>query len=205
MAEAAGPSSLDLLDSPAQVVEALHAGRPEVIEEILLSCSPRIRKWLYRRLGPDAALDDVTQEALTELARALPSFEGRSSVTTFAYRITARAAARHLRRKRTQREHLGEPNRYEESLDAWSTGRDPERAAIEHQALRAVLGCLERLPARRREAFILCALEGETPKDAARLLGTSENAVRSRLMHARRELERRLRGRDLESILRGPP
>jgi DNA-directed RNA polymerase specialized sigma24 family protein len=50
-------------------------------------------------------------------------------------------------------------------------------------------------PARCSEACILCELEGASPEQAAELIGTTPNAVRSRLMRARRELERRLHAR----------
>lgn len=166
----------------------LRAGHPAVIEEVLLELAPRVRGWCFRRVRSAAALDDAVQEALIELARALPRFEGHS-LTAFAYRVCTRAIYRHNRK-------LGAaPRAAELAADHAAEHADPERASIERQALRSILACLERLPERRREAFILCELEGETPEQAARMLGTTPGAVRSRVMHARRELERRLRAR----------
>lgn len=174
--------------SDARVL-GLRAGHPAVIEEVLLELVPRVRGWCFRRVSSEAALDDVMQEVLIELARALPSFEGQSSLTTFAYRVCTRVVWRQNKKLRAA------PAASE--LDADHAGElvDPERASIERQTLRAILGCLERLPERRREAFILCELEGESPEQAARMLGTTAGAVRSRIMHARHELERRLRAR----------
>jgi RNA polymerase sigma-70 factor (ECF subfamily) len=179
----------------------LRAGHPAVIEEVLLELSPRIRGWCYRRVGPDAALDDVVQEVLIELSLALPRFEGQSSLVTYAYRICARAVTREQKRNRRVRASAT-PVHGEAEL-ATPEGQDPERASIEREALRAVLACLSRLPERRREAFVLCGLEGETPEQAARMLGTTPNAVRSRLMHTRRELERRLSGHAGIKLVRG--
>jgi RNA polymerase sigma-70 factor (ECF subfamily) len=188
---------------PAVVLDArllgLRAGHPAIIEEVLTELMPRVRGWCYRRVGPDAALDDIVQEALIELARALPSFEGQSSLSTFAYRVCCRAVWRQNKKRR------GLPLTSELQADFASSMHDPERATIERQALSAVLGCLARLPVRRREAFILCELEGESAEHAARMLSTTPNAVRSRVMHARRELERRLRGHELLRALRGEP
>lgn len=185
--------------APDARAAALRAGHPAVIEEVLLELAPRIRGWCHRRVGP-AALDDVVQEVLIEVARALPRFDGRSSLSTYAYRICARVASRQAQKVQSA-PPLAE---LAAQLDAPPL-YDPERASIERQALAVVLGCLNRLPARRREAFILCELEGETPEQAARMLGTTPNAVRSRLMHARQELERRLRGHRLGSSSRGEP
>jgi RNA polymerase sigma-70 factor (ECF subfamily) len=177
----------------------LRAGHPAVIEEVLIELSPRIRSWCYRRVGPAAALDDVVQEVLLELALALPRFEGHSSLVTYAYRICARVVARQI--KRSQRQ----PLRADAHPEPSSPQADPERNSIDRQALGALLSCLSRLPERRREAFLLCELEGETPEQAARMLGTTPNAVRSRVMHARRELERRMRGHDIVKLMRGTP
>jgi RNA polymerase sigma factor (sigma-70 family) len=183
-------------------LRALRAGEAHAIEAVLHELLPAVRRWVHYRVGPDPALDDIAQEALTEIARALPSFEGHGSLNGFAYRICARVTVRQLRRKRSR---VDLPARETLADDGASDTLDPERCAIEREALRAVLACLQRLPARRREAFILCELEGETPQSAAELLGTTPAAVRSRLMHTRRELERRLRGHDLLDRLRGRP
>jgi RNA polymerase sigma-70 factor (ECF subfamily) len=183
-------------------VASLRSGDAVVLEAVLAELLPQVRRWVYRRLGPDMALDDVAQEALTEIARALPSFEGHCSLAAYAYRICARVVTRHLRRRLWRRDALAAAP-VDVTPDA--EARDPERAAIEREALRAVLACLSRLPAKRREAFILCQLEGYGPQQAAELLGTTPNAVRSLVMHARRELERRLRGHDVLARFRGAP
>jgi RNA polymerase sigma-70 factor (ECF subfamily) len=175
-------------------LEALRAGHAAAIEEALAELSPKVRGWVYRRIGPDAGADDVAQEALTEIARALPSFEGHSSLVTYAYRICSRVIGHQLRRKRARGETPA-GSAIEDSPSGSDSGCDPERTAIARQALRRVLNCLERMPSRCREAFILCELEGASPQQAAELIGTTPNAVRSRLMRARRELERRLHAR----------
>jgi len=175
-------------------VASLREGDAAVTESVLAELLPQVRRWTYRRLGPDMALDDVAQEALTEIARALPRFEGECSLAAYAYRICTRVIARHLRRRLWRREALASAPL---ACDPDSDGRDPERTAIEREALRAVLACLVRLPEKRREAFILCQLEGATPEQAAELLGTTPGAVRSLLMHTRRELARRLRAHEL--------
>jgi RNA polymerase sigma-70 factor (ECF subfamily) len=186
---------------PADMQDArvlgLRAGHPAVIEDVLLELSPRIRGWCYCRVGPRAALDDIVQEVLIELAGALPRFDGQSSLSTYAYRICTRVVWRQMKKVR------GAESLSWVAVESQDAMRDPERASIERQALDTILACLDRLPERRREAFILCELEGESPEQAARMLGTTPNAVRSRLMHARHELQRRLSCHDVANVLRG--
>jgi RNA polymerase sigma-70 factor (ECF subfamily) len=48
------------------------------------------------------------------------------------------------------------------------------------------------MPERRRVAFVLCAIEGLSPRDAAQLEGVTRLTMRARLHSARREVERRM-------------
>src|SRR5262245_46421980 len=64
--------------------------------------------------------------------------------------------------------------------------------------LRAMLDEeVQRLPARCREPFALCYLEGKTNAEAAQLLGCPKGTVQSRLMHARALLRTALARRGL--------
>src|SRR5699024_8406508 len=48
----------------------------------------------------EAAIDDVTQDALISIASAISGFAGRSKFTTWAHRIVRNRVADHLRRQR---------------------------------------------------------------------------------------------------------
>jgi RNA polymerase sigma factor (sigma-70 family) len=135
-------------------------------------------------LGSSADLDDATQEALAEIAGFLPRFEGRSKLETAAYRITVRVAYR----------YFGPPK--ETSLEVVPELVDPEcmeSHLMAREALVRLHRCLGRLPARRRVAFVLCAIEGMTPTEASRVAGTTALAMRCRLVYARREVARMLK------------
>lgn len=62
---------------------------------------------------------------------------------------------------------------------------------------------IERLPAKYRDAFVLCALGGNSRSDVARNLGILEGTLSSRLAHARKLLQNRLarRGVSLAAVL----
>jgi RNA polymerase sigma-70 factor (ECF subfamily) len=156
------------------------------VERALVELLPRVRRWLCRLLGPGAELDDATQDTLTELAKAFRQFEGRASLSTLAYRVTIRTAYRHMGRRARRREASLEL--VPDPIDAV----DPESRAIHRQTLRSLYRVLDRLPKKRRVAFVLCAVEGLDPSEAAELEGVSAVAMRSRLMHARSEVLRRM-------------
>ena len=158
----------------------------------MVALLPRVRQWLYRALGPNGPLDDAAQDTLIELARALPGFEARASLDTFAHRITLRVAFRYYGRARRQRARAPldgdafEPERLASPL------RLPDALLAEREALTRLHRCLAKLPEKRRTAFVLCAIEGLDPHEAASLVGTSAGSMRARYMHARDELARLL-------------
>jgi RNA polymerase sigma-70 factor (ECF subfamily) len=170
--------------SPSEAPGLVRVDDQAAVSRTLHALLPRVRGWLQRLLGPSAALDDATQEALIEIARALKSFEGRSSLETFAHRITVRVASRHFKRAKHHVEL--DPETQASSLP------NPHSALAEREGLERLYRCIDKLPDKRRTAFVLCAIEGLSPQEAAELVGTSAGSMRSRLLHAREELARLL-------------
>ena len=152
------------------------APRGDALTETLVELTPRVKSWLFRLLGPGFELDDALQDALFELARALPRFDGRSRLHTYAYRVVLRSASRHRRRHRRH-----------EALDVAPPIADPttpEARASSREVLRRLYAVLDRLPEKRRRAFILCRIEGLDPAEAAEIDEVSSEVMRSRLRHA---------------------
>lgn len=165
----------------------LRAGDPDATRDALRALLPDVRRWLYRLLGRTPDLDDATQDALAEIAAFLPRFEGRAKLATVAHQIAVRVAYRYFRTAReVSLEVVPEPiasvaddARRVDQLDA-------------REALARLHRCLARMPAKRRVAFVLCAIDGLTPGEAARIAGTSGVTMRCRLFYARREIARML-------------
>jgi RNA polymerase sigma-70 factor (ECF subfamily) len=164
----------------------LRANDRDAVRDTLRELLPQVRRWLVRLLGRSPDLDDATQDALAELARFLPQFEGRSKLETAAHKITLRVAYRYFGAPReVALESVPEPVASAASADARLLARE---------ALARLQRCLRRLPAKRRAAFVLCAVEGLSPAEAAEIAGTTALAMRCRLLWARREVARLLRG-----------
>ena len=164
----------------------LRDGDPDAVRDALRELLPDVRRWLYHLLGKTPDLDDATQDVLVELAKFLPRFEGRAKLSTVAHTITVRIAYRYFR---TRDAIAFEP--MPELADPESNVDDRVMA---REALARLQRCLCRLPAKRRVAFVLCAIEGLTSAEAAERAGTSALAMRCRLLWARREVARMLRG-----------
>ncbi len=172
----------------------LRAGDRDAIRATLRHLLPFVRRWLTRLLGHSPDLDDATQDALTEITRFLPRFEGRSKLETAAHRITVRVAYRYFR---PPVEDLS----LDDAPDLVDATQDIEARLDARAALARLHRCLARLPVKRRTAFILCAIDGLTPSEAAKVADTTALAMRCRLVWARRELARMLHADPYLSVL----
>lgn len=184
-------SPLSEAERPAleQLVGRLRVGDAHVMERVLRELAPVVDRWARRHLGPRHDVEDVAQEALTEIAAALHRFEGRASIQTLAHRITLRTASRFFRRPvRRHDEH---------DVDAFETATPgPEQTITAHEQARRLHRHLEALSEVRRTAFVLCCLEEMSPAEAAEIAQCSAVTMRSRLFEARAELTERLAQED---------
>lgn len=167
-----------------RLVRELRASNVQVHRAVLAELSPRVTRWVRGWLGPAVDPRDATQEALCQIASALHRYRGRSSLATFAHRITYRVVARARKRARSH-EPLGDHPLVGDD--------DPGRRAEQRRAAARLYRHLDRMNERRRNALVMVELLEMTPKEAAELAGTSPSAMRNLLMHARRELRERLR------------
>jgi len=130
----------------------------------------------------DADLEDVCQEVFVTVHRKLESFEGRSSVRTWLYRICQNAASDHLRRAHVQREIAVDVTAPE---NAHLAGSDPGEPNIEARSMVEFL--LGRLDEQKRHVFVLYEIEGLTMKEVCEVLNCPLQTAYSRL-HAARAL-----------------
>jgi len=64
------------------------------LDRLLRDQQPRIRAVCLRILGNPADADDATQNALIQITRSINSFDRRSSLNTWVYRIATNASTR---------------------------------------------------------------------------------------------------------------
>jgi len=170
--------------SDTELAVAAATGDAAAFAELYGRYADRVFARLTHLIGPSHDREDVFQQVFLELHRALPRFRGDSSLSTFLYRITINVAYDHLRR-RGRRAGDHDPN----ALEALITGDPtPEDRARRREELHLIFSLLEHIKPKKRMAFVLVAVEGLSLGEAAELLGAQTDAVKQRVLHARREL-----------------
>ncbi len=177
----------------------------EVDEPVFSGLAERHRRELhvhcYRMLGSFEDAEDTVQETFLRAWRRRETFEGRSSLRAWLYRIATNACLDLLAKRRPGPATGGEvpwlqpyPDRL---LDELPTGDadEPETAALARETIElAYLVAVQHLAPRPRAVLILRDVLGWPAKDVADLLGDSVNSVNSALQRARAGLREHLPG-----------
>lgn len=144
----------------------------------------------YRMSGSIFDADDLLQEAMLRAFKSFDRFEGRSSLRTWLYRITANVCLSALESQKGRRlpHHLGPPGGPGDSMEplnepVWLTPAPREEIGL------AFLAALQLLPARQRAIVLLREVLGWSAAETAELLEMTVAAVNSAHQRARETLE----------------
>ena len=179
------------------LAERAGQGERGAVERLAGALRPLVCRWALVMTGDPDDAEDVAQLVLMKTLNSVASFDGRSRVTSWVYRITRNASLDHQRAKR-QEQRLAEKA---ESLTAARAPQpeDPLDGIEMERTLRLIRILLRGLPMMQREVFDLVDLQGLRPVEAARLLEMNPSTLRVHLLRARRRMRREMLGRPAET------
>jgi RNA polymerase sigma-70 factor (TIGR02960 family) len=192
----------------AQLLERARAGDRAAFAELVEPHRGDLQAHCYRMLGslPDA--EDALQETLLAAWLGLDGFEGRASIRTWLYRIATNRCLNLLRsatRRPTTGEplpvpapaptHLGEvpwlspyPDVLLDRVSDQAPGPEARYESREAISL-AFVTAVQLLPPQQRAVLLLRDVLGYRAREAADLLGLTEDAVTGALKRARATLD----------------
>lgn len=129
------------------------------------------------------AREDLVQDILCAVWRALPNFRGEAGLRNFIARIAANRAITHARRE------LRAPDSTELTGELAASEPSPEAHAMAVDEKEKLVMALLTLPIALREPALL-ALEGLTQQEIAEVLGITPNAVAIRMTRAKSQLRK---------------
>lgn len=177
-------------------LEKLRAGDRLEFSRMVDAYSSRLYRLALKMLGNQQDAEDVLQETFLKAFRHLSGFDGRSSVSTWLYRIAANEALMLMRKKRLPTFSLDEPLEGEEGetepLQIVDWCCIPEHELMNEEARQQLDKAVQKLPPNLRMAFLLRDIEDLSTQEAAEVLGLSENALKTRLSRARLRLREEL-------------
>jgi RNA polymerase sigma-70 factor (ECF subfamily) len=148
----------------------------------------QVGAFFARRCRDPQLVADLTSQTFVEAIRSSATYQGRGSPRAWLIAIARRVYANHLADQASGADLIdqlgGRLELADDELEDLAERIDAQRDG------RRLLEHSKGLSALEREAIELVDLMGLTPKDAARVLGVSSNALRVRLFRAHARLRK---------------
>ena len=175
--------------SDAELLRGIVEGDTAALGALYDRYAVDVWRTVNRVLVETSEAEDVVHAVFLNLPRLAASFDGRASCRPWLQGVAVRLAMRHRR-------GVGRFRRVLCSLAeivAPNSSNDPERSASNREELAIFARALAGLSAKKRAAFVLADIEGFTSEEVARALEIPVATARTRLFHARRELDAALK------------
>jgi RNA polymerase sigma-70 factor (ECF subfamily) len=202
--------------SDAAILRAAQAGDEAAFGVLVDRYRRELHAHCYRMLGSVADAEDALQDALLRAWRAIPRFEGRSSLRSWLYRIATNACLRALERRPPR----VLPIDYGPAADPHDAPATPlvesvwiepypddllpveadyeQREAVE----LAFIAALQHLPARQRAVLIMRDVLGFSAREVAEALETTPAGIDSALQRAHKAVDERMPAQSQQATLR---
>jgi RNA polymerase sigma-70 factor (ECF subfamily) len=178
-------------DIELEKVRAAQAGDREAFEYLVERHKDIVYAVAYRfARDPDLALD-LSQNVFIRAYRGIKSFKGRSSFSTWLYRIAMNTCIDYSRRQARRVDALEVPEEVAEYAESEPLAEGPVGPRV--RVLSGELGeqiqkAIDLLPEYHKSVFVLYEIEGLSYKEIAEVVGCSIGTVMSRLHYARKKL-----------------
>lgn len=188
---------MNVTDLRAEVsLEKLKKGDRNEFARLVDHSAGSIHRLALNMLGNEQDAEDVLQNTFLKALQSLPGFEGRSSLTTWLYRIAVNEALMLVRRRKPEVQITEEAGEEAEDLPLPVQLKDwcclPEADFLSAEAKNALDRAIAALPEKLRVVFLLRDIEGLTIRETCETLSLSETAVKTRLLRARLQLREQL-------------
>lgn len=179
--------------SELELVKRCQRGDLSAFDQLMVLYEKKVYSLCFRMSGNADDAADLAQEIFLKVFRALPSFKGQSSFSTWLFRIATNTCLDQKRRLagKPQVSSLDKPLATEEGeLEITLPGNepDPQDLAVQSELQQEIQQLLGKLPKDMRIALVLRDLEGYSYEEIAELLNISLGTVKSRINRARSRL-----------------
>jgi RNA polymerase sigma-70 factor, ECF subfamily len=207
----------------ATLIEAACQGDERAFDRLVAPHRSALQAHCYRMLGSVQDAEDALQETLVNAWRALPRFEGRSSLKSWLYRIATNACLKMIERRPRRvlpidyapaadpHDPLAAPLTESVWLEPYPDGGleldDPLASPAARYEQResvelAFVAAIQNIPARQRAVLILRDVLGFSAREVAETLEMTPAAVDTALQRAHKTADQRLPAVTQQSALR---
>jgi len=181
--------------SEQQLVERAKNGDTKAFEELMKRTQTNIYNLGLRLLGNKEDAADLMQETYIKAYENLNRFEGRSSFSTWLYRIATNNALMKLRKEKKKKVSIDELKKfgdksYKVEISDWS--ENPSSYFKSAELKEVLQKAIDSLPPKYKSVFILHDVEGLPLTEVAQILSLSVPAVKTRVHRSRMYLREKI-------------
>lgn len=136
--------------------------------------------------------EEITQDVFVSIHESMDKFEGKSTLSTWVYRITINKCLDFIKTKNRKK-------RFAHFTSLFTKNTENERKELVHfdhpgvelehkEALEILFKCINELPENQKTVLILCKIESKSQQEVAEIMNTSIKAVESLLQRAKSNL-----------------
>ncbi len=177
-------------------LQLLRSGDRAEIARLVDTYSTNIYRLALKMLANPQDAEDVLQNTFLKAIQALSKFEGRSSLSTWLYRIAVNESLMLIRRRKPEIDIASKTEDDEESELLLTQFTDwcclPESELMSSEAQGYLDEAIQELSEKLRLVFILRDIEKLSITETSETLEISESAVKLRLLRARLQLREML-------------
>ncbi len=177
-------ASLGRVSVSGDLLSRCQASDPAAFRELFETHRVEVTRLVFRMTHGSGDLEDLVQEVFVQVHRSLPSFRSEARLSTWILRIAVNVVLMHRRAARTRPLMLvskGEPSLIDDA-------GPPDEQVSRRRRIEALYRIVDRLSEKKRTVYVLHELEGLSPHEIAKILGSPVLTVRTRLFYARREV-----------------
>jgi RNA polymerase sigma-70 factor, ECF subfamily len=179
----------------AELLEAIAAGDHAAFTQLYAGLQPKMLRYASGMLAGDSGLAaDAVDDAFMALWQTAGSYMGAGNAEGWIRHIVRNKAIDQLRKIRERPVASDEAVAHAAAIP--DDADTPAEAAEKSDAAGELRAALERLSPAHREVIWLCYFEDMPLAEIAAQIGCPENTVKTRLFHARRQLN---------TMVAGPP
>ena len=173
------------------LIQRILAGDETAFESLVRKYQKQVHGLAFRKTGNFQTAEDITQETFLRVHQNLATLNDLTKFSGWLYAIVNHLCVAWYRKHRSQAEALQEIYISEIETEAYSRYIATEHAKItaetQHDLVKRLL---TKLKERDREVITLHYFEEMTSAEIGKLLGVSENTIKSRLHRARQQLKK---------------
>lgn len=181
------------MNNEDEIIRQILLGNKELYRELVLNYQKMVFSTCMGFVHNKDDASDLTQEIFIQAFLSLKDFKGKSSFSTWLYRIAVNASLNRIKRPvRTWPGYHQGDNEDERTLISVADNDDPEKMLIQQEHKRWVQKALDSLPENQRVAIVLSKYDDLSQREIAEIMDTSEGAVEALLQRAKAGLRKKL-------------